>query len=72
MQQSIPWEKIESLQKEIDQLKALGKKKVAKKTGKKNSLRGILKGVEFTDEDFEEVKKMWFDEAHLLYQKHKK
>ena len=71
--QTIPWDKIKALEDEIKTLKSLGEKKVAKKKAtKKNSLRGILKGIEFTDEDFEEAKRIWFDYDHLMYQKHKK
>lgn len=72
--QTIPWGKIESLQNEIKALKSLSKKKASKKTAgeaKPSSIEGILKGVEFTDEDFEEAKKIWFDYDHLMYQKHK-
>jgi len=69
--QTIPWQKIESLQKEIKQLKSLGKKKVGKKSGPL-SIEGMLKGVDVTWNDFQEVKKIWFDEEHLLHQKHKR
>lgn len=75
MQQHVPWEKIHALEEEIKTLKALGKpepKKKKKTKPKKDPIEGILKGIKFTDEDFEEAKKMWFDEEHLLYQKHKK
>lgn len=86
MQTIIPWQKIKALEEEIKVLKSLGKKEAVKKTTKKSkvkslygilktepsSIEGILKGVNSTWEDFEEVKKMWFDEEHLLHQKHKK
>lgn len=76
MQQSIPWEKIKALEEEIKTLKSLGEKPKAKKNltdkSKPSSIEGILKGIEFTEEDFKEAKKIWFDEDHLLYQKHKK
>lgn len=83
MQTTIPWQKIKSLEDEIKALKSLGKKLPKKKTGKKNDLKGILKskpssiegilkGVNASWEDFQEAKKIWFDEDHLLYQKHKK
>lgn len=79
MQTIIPWQKIKVM-------KSLGKKKAVKKSTKKSkvkslygilktkpsSIEGILKGVDSTWEDFEEVKRMWFDEEHLLHQKHKK
>lgn len=79
---SIPWQKIKSLEEEIKALKSLGEKQT-KKTARKDSLKGILKvkpssiegilkGVHSTWEDFEEAKKIWFDEEHLLHQKHKK
>lgn len=71
MQTIIPWQKIKALEDEIKALKSLGKKQT-KKSVKKDSLKGILKGVHATWKDFQEVKKMWFDEDHLLYQKHKK
>lgn len=66
---------IRSLEDEIKALKALGKpepKKKKKAKPKKDPIEGMLKGIEFTDEDFEEAKKMWFNEEHLLYQKHNK
>lgn len=70
--QTIPWQKIESLQKEIAQLKALGKKKAGKKASQPLSIEGMLKGTDLTWKDFQEAKKIWFDENHLLLQKHKK
>mgnify|MGYP001619935181 CR=1 FL=1 len=67
MQTTIPWDKIESLEKEIKALKALGKpepktKKKAKL--KKDPLFGILKDAKISDEEFEkyfrEAKKSLF------------
>ncbi|MBI2040124.1 hypothetical protein HYT18_03555 [Candidatus Microgenomates bacterium] len=80
--QTIPWQKIKALEDEIKVLKNLGKKQV-KKTTKKDSLKGILKakpssiegilkGVNVSWKDFQEVKQMWLDEDHILHQKHKK
>lgn len=62
MQQSIPWDKIESLEREIKSLKNLGKKANIKKQAKKpfNNLYGILKGVKVTAKDFEEAEKSLF------------
>lgn len=71
MQTIIPWQKIKALEEEIETLKSLGKKQI-KKPVKTDSLKGILKGVHVTWKEFQEVKKMWFDEDHILYQKHKK
>lgn len=83
--QTIPWQKIKSLEEEIKVLKSLGKqqnKKAVKRAKDKSlygilktkpsSIEGILKGVHSTWEDFEEAKNIWFDEDHLLHQKHKK
>lgn len=64
MQQSIPWEKIESLEREIKALKALGKVKPKNKQPmklKKNPLKGILEGIHFSEEDIQEAKKAIFD-----------
>lgn len=58
MHQSIPWDRIESLEREIKALKALGgpEPKSKKKTKpKKDPLRGILKGVKISDEEFERL-----------------
>lgn len=62
MQQSIPWEKIHSLEEEIKALKSLGKKPVAKKklATPFNNLYGILKGVKVTEKDFKEAEKSLF------------
>lgn len=83
--QTIPWQKIKSLEEEIKALKSLGKKqpkKAAKRAKEKSlygilkskpsSIEGILKGVNVSWKDFQEVKQMWFDEDHILHQKHKK
>lgn len=73
--QTIPWQKIESLQKEIKALKSLGKTKPSKtatRRAKPSSIEGILKGIDFTNEEIEEAKKIWFNEDHILYQKHSK
>lgn len=70
--QTIPLQKIVSLKKEIAQLEALGKKKSGKKTAQPLSIEGLLKGANLTWKDFQEVKKIWFNEAHLLRQKHSK
>lgn len=72
--QTVPWDKIKALEDEIKALKSLGEKPAAKKKASKakpSSIEGILKGVEFTDEEIEEAKKIWFDYDHLMYQKHK-
>lgn len=66
--QNIPWQKIRALEEEIKALKTLGRKTKPKK----NPLKGILKGVKFSDEDFEEAEKIWFNEEHLLKLRHKK
>lgn len=60
--QHIPWEKIKSLQKEIDQLKSLNDPSTAmsKKT-KPLSIEGILKGITFSEEEIEEAQKKIFD-----------
>jgi len=75
MQQYIPWEKIKALEEEIKALKGMGKKPVAQKRSSKkghiSSLEGILKGVKIPYKDFQEIKKIWFDEEHLLELKHK-
>lgn len=81
MQTTIPWQKIKALEDEIKALKSLGKKQ-SKKTKSKSlygilktkpsSIEGILKGVNVSWKDFQEVKKMWFNEEHLLQLKHKK
>lgn len=73
--QTIPWQKIKSLEEEIKALKSLNKKtskKTAGKESKPSSIEGILKGVHASWKDFQEAKKIWFDEDHLLHQKHKK
>lgn len=83
MQTTIPWQKIKALEDEIKVLKSLGKKTIKKPSNKKNNLKGILKskpssiegilkGVGSTWKDFKEAKKIWFDEEHILHQKHKK
>lgn len=70
--QHIPWEKIKSLQKEIDQLKslndpstAMSKKRLAKKNISKKtkplSIEGMLKGITFSEEEIEEAQKKVFD-----------
>lgn len=69
--QTIPWQKIHVLEDEIKALKSLGKKQ-SKKVGQKTNLKGILKDIHITWKDFQEAKKIWFNESHLLYQKHKK
>ena len=55
--QSIPWQKIEALEKEIGQLKTVSKKKV--KTTKSN-LKGLLKELEFSEKEIEEAKHSLF------------
>ena len=58
--QNIIWQKIESLQTEIDALKNLSKENKGKKVKKGvGSLYGILKGVKFSWKDFMEAKKIW-------------
>lgn len=61
MQQYIPWEKIKGLEEEIKALKSLGKETTAKKKAKKDPLRGILKGITFSEEEIEEAQKKVFD-----------
>ena len=73
--QNIPWDKVKSLEEEIKALKSLGKKPTKKKASKKDhisSLEGIIKGVKASEKDFREVKRMWFNEEHLLDLKHNK
>ncbi len=82
--QTIPWQKIKALEEEIKVLKSLGKKQpkkaVKKSKGKflhgilkteRSSIEGILQRVKSNWADFEGAKKIWFDEEHLLHQKHK-
>lgn len=57
--QNIIWQKIESLQKEINQLKAFNKKNGDKK-GVGKSLYGILKGLKVNQHDFNMAKKSLF------------
>lgn len=66
--QNIPWKKIESLEEEIKQLKSPSKKTKQKK----DPLKGIWKGLRFSNTEIEEAKKIWFNEGHLLELKHKK
>ncbi len=57
MQTTIPWDKIESLEKEIKALKDLGKpepKTKKKAKPKKDPLFGILKDVKISDAQFEQ------------------
>lgn len=76
--QNVPWDKIHALEEEIKALKKLGEPEKKKKSGKpkKDPIEGMLtdafKNIKITEKDFEEVEKMWFDEEHILYQKHKK
>lgn len=61
-QQSIPWEKIKGLEREIKALKSLGNKVGKKETKeKKDSLYGILKGITFSEEEIEEAQKAIFN-----------
>lgn len=75
MQQYVPWEKIKALEEEIKALKSLGKKTTAKKKPSKKghiqNLEGILKEVKIPYKDFQEAKKIWFNEEHLLKLQHK-
>ena len=57
MQQQIPWQKIKSLEEEIKTLKNLGKRKKVNK----DPLRGILKGITFTEAEIDEAQKKIFD-----------
>lgn len=57
--QNIISQKIESLQKEINQLKALSKKHTSKK-GIGDSLYGIFKGLKVSQQDFNAAKKSLF------------
>ncbi len=80
MQTTIPWQKIKALEEEIKQLKSINKpsKKTKGKSlygilkAKPSDIEGILKGVQSSWKDFQEAKKIWFDEKHLLHQKHQK
>ena len=51
--------RIEILQKELDELKQTLLKKTAEKPSK---IRGIWKGVDFSDEEIEEAKSSWLKE----------
>lgn len=55
--QTIPWQKIKSLEKEIKQLKAINMP-VKKANGK--SLYGIIKGIRVTEKDFSEAERALF------------
>ena len=58
-------QKIEAIEKEVKDLKVSVLKKLAP-TGKKVvSLKGILKGVEITDEDINSVKKSLYSKVGL-------
>lgn len=59
--QQIPWQKIKGLEEEIKTLKSLGQKK-AVKNGKRDSLYGILKGINIkvSEKDFKEAEKALF------------
>ena len=55
--QNLPWQKIEALEKEIGQLKAVSKKNVK---ASKDNLKGLLKGLEFSEKEIEEAKHSLF------------
>lgn len=57
--QNFIWQKINSLQEEIKQLKGLPKKPMVQ-TAKGQSLYGFLKGVKFSESEINEAKKKLF------------
>lgn len=58
--QQIPWQKIKGLEREIRDLKNMGKKKYPKKKSK-DPLYGILKGIKFSEKEIDEAQIKIFD-----------
>lgn len=63
--QNIIWQKIDSLQQEIEQLKSLYKKpkKSAVKKNKPLSIEGMLKGIKFSNKEIDEAQKAIFSHS---------
>ena len=55
--QNIPWQKIEALEKEINQLKGMPEKKAK---AAKDNLEGMLKGIKFSEKEIKEAKRSLF------------